>query len=176
MNSQSIDADESGATDDDRPALTVKTVEVAVAVVILALGALVIWDSRRLGASWGSDGPQAGYFPFYIGLLLVAASGINLFKALRDPFVRTFLTAEQGRQVLLILLPLVVYVGLIQWLGIYVASTLYIAAFMVWLGKYGIVKAALVSVGVSVAFFLMFEVWFKVPLIKGPVEALFGLG
>lgn len=175
MDSHSIDAGETGAPDADRPALTVKLVEVAVAAVILALGALVIWDSRRLGASWASDGPQAGYFPFYIGVLLVLASLINLVKALRDPFIRTFLTAGQGKQVLLILIPLIGYVALIQWLGIYVASTLYIAVFMLWLGKYGIVKALLVSFGVSVAFFLMFEVWFKVPLIKGPLEAAFGL-
>ena len=58
---------------------------------------------------------------------------------------------------------------------IYVASTLYIAAFMLWLGKYRILKTLLVSVGVSVAFFLMFEVCFKLPLIKWPLEALLGL-
>ena len=160
---------------EDQPTLTVKSVEVAVAVIIAAGGALVIFDSVRLGARWGSDGPQAGYFPFYIGVILVVSAAVNLVRALRDPFVRTFVTAEQGRQVLLILLPLIVYVGLIEWLGIYVASTLYIGAFMLWLGKYRILKTLLVSVGVSVAFFLMFEVWFKVPLIKGPLEAALGL-
>lgn len=160
---------------EDQPTLTVKSVEVAVAVIIAAGGALVIFDSVRLGARWGSDGPQAGYFPFYIGVILVVSAAVNLVRALRDPFVRTFVTAEQGRQVLLILLPLIVYVGLIEWLGIYVASTLYIGVFMLWLGKYRILKTLLVSVGVSVAFFLMFEVWFKVPLIKGPLEAALGL-
>jgi putative tricarboxylic transport membrane protein len=69
----------------------------------------------------------------------------------------------------------VVYVALINWLGIYVASTLYIALFMWWLGKYSWIKYVSVSVGVSVAFFLMFEVWFKVPLPKGPLETALGL-
>jgi hypothetical protein len=177
MDSQAADAH--GAHEDeaeDRPALTVKAVEVAVAAIILAGGAVVIFDSVRLGARWGSDGPQAGYFPFYIGVILVVSGVVNLFRALRDPYTRTFVTAGQGRQVLLILLPLIVYVGLIQWLGIYVASTLYIGAFMLWLGKYRILKTVLVSVGVSVAFFLMFEIWFKVPLIKGPLESALGLG
>ena len=160
----------------ERPAASVKLVETVVALVIIAGGALVIYDSLRLGAKWGSDGPEAGYFPFYIGLLLCVAGAVNLFRALRDPYVRTFLTREQGKQVLLVLIPLAVYVGLIGPLGIYVASTLYIGAFMMWLGKYGWLKTVLVSTGVSVAFFLMFEIWFKVPLIKGPLESMLGLG
>jgi len=106
----------------------------------------------------------------------VIAGLVNLVHAIRDPFIRTFLTAEQGKQVLLILIPLIAYVALIEWLGIYVASTLYIGVFMLWLGKYRIVKTLLVSVGVSLAFFLMFEVWFKVPLIKGPIETMLGYG
>jgi hypothetical protein len=167
---------QSSKGDPDRPALTVKLVEVVVAAIIIAGGALVIWDSLRLGARWASDGPQAGYFPFYIGVSLVISGLINLLYAIRDPFVRTFLTAGQGRQVLLILIPLVVYVALIEWLGIYIASTLYIGVFMLWLGKYRILKTVLVSVGVSLAFFLMFEVWFKVPLIKGPLETMLGFG
>jgi hypothetical protein len=157
------------------PALTVKMAEAIVALVIVAGGALVIYDSLRLGARWGSDGPQAGYFPFYIGVLLCISGAVNLFRALRDPYVRTFFTASQGKQVLLILAPLTLYVLLIQWLGIYASSTLYIAAFMVWLGHYGWKRTALVSIGVSVAFFLMFEIWFKVPLIKGPIESALGL-
>ena len=159
----------------ERPALTVKAAEFIVAAIIVAGGALVIYDSLRLGAKWGSDGPQAGYFPFYIGILLCISGAVNLFRALRDPYVRTFLTGEQGRQVLLILAPLAVYVLLIEFLGIYIASTIYIAVFMLWLGDYKWLKTAIVSIGVSLVFFLMFEVWFKVPLIKGPLESLLGL-
>ena len=160
---------------DDRRALSIKTVECAVAVIIILGGALVMYDSLRLGNRWASDGPQAGYFPFYIGVFLCIAGAINFFSALRHPHVRNFLTRGQGKLVLTILIPLAIYIGVIEVLGIYVASTLYIAIFMIWLGKYKMVKTAMVSIGVSLAFFLMFEVWFKVPLIKGPLETLFGL-
>lgn len=162
-------------SNEDRRALSVKTVETVVAAIIVFLGALVMYDSLRLGHRWASDGPQAGYFPFYIGVFLCIAGTINFFSALRHPHVRNFLTRGQGKLVLTVLIPLTIYVGLIQVLGIYVASTVYIAIFMIWLGKYGIVKTAAVSIGVSLAFFLMFEVWFKVPLLKGPLETLFGL-
>ncbi len=161
----------------DKPAVSRKTMEIAVALIFLLFGLVVSWDSHRLGARWGSDGPQAGYFPFYIGLIIIFCSLITLVQAFRikaadnEPFV----FRGQLKMVVLVMVPTVVYVALINWLGIYVASTIYIALFMWWLGKYSWIKCASVSVGVSVAFFLMFEVWFKVPLPKGPLEAAFGL-
>ena len=151
--------------------------EIAVTLIFLLFGLVVCWDSWRIGARWGSDGPQAGYFPFYIGLIINLCSLITLVQAFRikaadnEPFV----LRGQLKMVVMVMVPTVIYVALINWLGIYVASTIYIALFMWWLGKYSWVKYVSVSVGVSVAFFLMFEVWFKVPLPKGPLEAALGL-
>ena len=132
----------------------------------------------RLGARWAEDGPQAGYFPFYIGLLLCVSAAVNFVAALlskRDA-EKIFVHLEQLKPVLAVLIPAAVYVGVISWVGIYVASTLYIALFMRWLGKYVWWKVASVSVGTMVTFFLIFEVWFKVPLPKGPLETLLGVG
>jgi putative tricarboxylic transport membrane protein len=160
-----------------RPAFRQKSAEMAVAAFIFLLGAIVIYDSARLGARWGDDGPQAGYFPFYIGLILCASSAVNLALALlnRRDQDRTFVELGQLKLVLTVLIPSAVYVGLIGWTGIYVASAVYVAFFMRRLGKYPWWKVAAVSIGNSVAFFLIFEIWFKVPLPKGPVEALLGL-
>ena len=162
---------------DARPAFRQKSAEMAVAAFIFLLGAIVIYDSARLGARWGDDGPQAGYFPFYIGLMLCASSAVNLALALlnRRDQDRTFVEVGQLKLVLTVLIPSAIYVGLIGWTGIYVASAVYVAFFMRRLGKYPWWKVAAVSIGNSVAFFLIFEIWFKVPLPKGPVEALLGL-
>jgi uncharacterized membrane protein (DUF4010 family) len=62
----------------------------------------------------------------------------------------------------------------IQLIGIYAASAIFIAAFMRVMDKYSWLKTAAVGAGVSVTMFWMFEVWFMVPLPKGPIEALFG--
>ena len=154
--------------------------EIVVAALFLAFGSLVVWESRRLGSQWGSDGPQAGYFPFYIGLFIVISSVANLYAAVtsgekgKEPFVHW----DQLRMILVVLVPSIVYVALIAnpWfsLGIYLASAVFIAFFMRYLGKYGWAKIAAVSVGTVFAFFLMFEIWFKVPLPKGFLEAAFG--
>ena len=154
--------------------------EIVVAACFLAVSVIVMWDSRRLGAAWGSDGPEAGYFPFYIGLFIFIASVVNLYGALtsgaegRKPFVYW----GQLRMILIVLVPTAIYVALIvnPWMsfGIYVSSAIFIAFFMRSLGKYGWLKVAAVSVGTMVVFFLMFEIWFQVPLPKGPLEAALG--
>ena len=161
----------------DKSAVSHKTMDIAVAVLFLLFGIVVSWDSYGLGAKWGSDGPQAGYFPFYIGLIIIISSVITLFQAFAVAAAenKPFVMRGQLKMVTLVMVPTMVYVALIHWLGIYVASTIYIALFMWWLGKYGWIKFVSVSVAVNVAFFLMFEIWFKVPLPKGPLEAALGL-
>jgi hypothetical protein len=166
--------------EEKKPVASMRTAELVMASLFLAFGALVMWDSRRLGSQWGSDGPQAGYFPFYIGLLIVVSSAALIFRALNlgEKGRDTFVEWGQLRMILTVMIPTVIYVALIAnpWfeLGIYVASAIFIAFFMFYLGKYGWARIIPVSVGVMFFFFLMFEVWFKVPLPKGPLEAAFG--
>jgi len=161
---------------------SVRVWEIVVAGLFLVAGALVVYDSRRLGSTWGSDGPQAGYFPFYIGVIIIVASVINLVTALgaraKEAGDKPFVNREQLRMVLIVMIPYSLYVVLIDnpvySFGIYEASVIYIALFMRYLGKYTWLKIGVISVATMVAFFLMFEVWFKVPLPKGPIEALLG--
>lgn len=152
-----------------------RSMEIAVSIGLLALGLIVVGDSWRIGASWAEDGPQAGYFPFYIGMIICITSLINLIKAFKASAEESFVSKKALGLVLTVLLPTIVYVGLIQWLGIYLASTLFIAAFMWRLGGYGLAMIAPIAIGVSALFFIMFEIWFTVPLPKGPLEAMLGL-
>lgn len=151
-------------------------IEVVVAVITLSFGALVMYGSARLGASWGSDGPEAGYFPFYIGLLIVVSSAVvfvqGLLKLKSDR--RVFVTAGQLKQVMVILLPTTAYVAGVQLIGIYVPSAVFVALFMRFVGKYGWLRSAVVGLAISVVAFVLFEVWFKIPLPKGPFERMIG--
>ncbi len=171
----------SEARDDapDSPAVTKnRTVDAVVAAILFVVGAVVIVESRRLGAGWSSDGPGAGYFPFYIGLIIcISCLGI-LYQSLlsKSADKRTFVDREQLGRVLSVLLPVAVYILAIVFLGLYVASAIYIALFMIILGKYNPVRSVLLGVVVSAVFFVMFEVWFKVPLYKGRLEPLGFLG
>ena len=156
----------------DRAVGTYRVWEAVVAVCFLAFGSLVMYESRRLGASWGSDGPQAGYFPFYIGLIMGASAIGIIVQAVRKHDTGVFVNREQLKQVLVVLIPAAIYVGAVQLLGLYVASAIYIAAFMILLGKFSPVKSIVASLVIMGLFFAMFEVWFKVPLYKGVFNLL----
>jgi hypothetical protein len=162
---------------EQRPSLRQKSAELATAAFIFALGAVVIYDSVRLGARWGDDGPQPGYFPFYIALIMCLASVVNFALALRakPQADKPFVEVGQLKLVLAVLIPSIIYVAAISWLGIYLSSALFIGFFMRWLGKYVWWKLIAVSLATSAVFFLIFEIWFKVPLPKGPIESLLGL-
>ena len=173
---------------EDRPAASTRTLELIVAGILFLFGVMVAADSARVGAEWAEDGPQAGYFPFYIGLLLCVAAVVVFLSALRNTplAVKVFVWRGQLRLILAMLVPLLVYVVLIRgieigpldWdgLGIYVASTLFLGFFMLCLGRYSLLRTLPIAIGVSFALFLLSVVRFKVPLPKGPLEAWFGWG
>ena len=151
-------------------AISVRAIDVITALLFITVGLVVMVGSLKLGASWGADGPEAGYFPFYISLIILLSSAVTLYQAAivnKKKKTESFVDSEPLKQVMAVLLPAIVFVLGVQLIGIYVASAVYIAIFMVWLGKYPIWKAVAVSVGVSAALYLMFEFWFQVPLPHG---------
>lgn len=160
---------------DEHGTVSMRVIEMATALAIMALGALVMYDSHRIGASWASDGPQAGYFPFYVGVLMFAASAVVLVQAAISKMPRRrFVDREQFKSILTILAPTIVFVAVIAMVGIYIASAIYLAYFMKMLGRYKWHIVAPVAIGVPALLFVVFEIWFLVPLPKGPVESYFG--
>jgi putative tricarboxylic transport membrane protein len=170
-----MEPNESGA---ERAGVATNVVEVVVAFLVLALGVLVITGSWQLGSGWTSDGPGSGYFPFYIGLILCISGIGTMYQAVfgKDKNTEIFVDGDQLKRVLSVLLPAVVYVLAVQFVGLYVASAIYIALFMVVLGKFSWIKSVIAALSVVVLFFFMFEVWFKVPLFKGMFDPLQFLG
>jgi len=157
--------------------VSVRWPEVIAASLLMGIAALVITDSLRVGAGWAEDGPRAGYFPFYIGLILLASSTWILISQLLkwNGSNAEFADREQLGRVVSIFIPMVVFVIGIAVLGIYVASALLIAYFMIRYGRNKPWLIALVSIGVPLLLFAVFERWFLVPLPKGPLEQLLGL-
>ena len=158
-------------------AAATRWVELIVALLIAVGGAVVIVDSIRIGTGWAADGPQSGYFPNFIGWILVGAglwiAGRTLLRW-RPLAGKSFVSRAEIKPVLLMALPTAAYVAVLSVLGIYVASALYIATFMIWQGRYRLLPALLVSIGLPAVLFVLFEVWFLVPLPKGPLEHLLG--
>ena len=157
-----------------RSGIPTYVVEAIVAGLIIVMGIVVLQGSWSLGSKWTSEGPGSGYFPFYIGVLMCLSGAGAMYQALmaKERNREVFVDREQLTRVLQVLVPACIYVGAVQFLGLYVASALYIAGFMILLGKYSPLKSIVTALVVNVVFFLMFEVWFKVPLFKGSLDPL----
>jgi hypothetical protein len=164
---------------DGRSVVSTRTMEAVVAALLLLFGLTFLYQSYKLGFRWAIEGPQSGFFPFYVSLIICGGSLVVLVNALRGRAGRrdqAFVERGQLRKVLSVLVPAFVYVLGVQLIGVYVASAVYIALFMRILGRYSWLKSVLIAVGIAVAFFLMFEVWFRVPLYKGTWDATWWTG
>src|SRR6267142_128469 len=161
----------------DSPAVTTsRTVAVAVSFLLLAFAALLAFDNWRTGMGWDSTGPQAGYFPFYLSVILAGAClwGIAKEFLARKAAAETFVTHDQLRRVLQVFIPTLLFCFLMQWLGLYVASFLLIAGFMAFIGRIAAWKSLLTAFLFSLVMFVTFQIAFDVIMPKGPFEALFG--
>jgi hypothetical protein len=153
----------------------VRTADIVCGVILAVVAVVVLVEGLRLGIGWGTDGPQPGFFVFYLGVALLASAALAVAGAIRRaeggaPFVKP----GQLRSVATVFLPAVSMVVLTHVVGLYVSGALYLAAYMRWVGRHRWVTTVLVAIGIPMAAFLIFEVWFLVPLPKGPLEIRLG--
>ena len=161
----------------DSPAITdTRSVEIVVSLLLLALAVTLSYDNWRTGIAWDSTGPQAGYFPFYLSVILGSASLFGLVTALlaRKEASETFVTRAQLWRVTAVFVPTLLFCLATQFLGLYVASFLLIAAFMRMVGRIALWKSLLTAFLFTAIMFVTFDIAFDVIMPKGPLEAAFG--
>jgi hypothetical protein len=117
------------------------TAEIGTACVTAALGLIILVGATEFGIGWGSAGPEPGAFPFYMGLLVTAASIGTIVQTIATRTGRGIVAIdrEQAVRVASFFRPMVLF--------------LIVAGF----------------------FYVVLELWFRVPLAKGPLEAAFGI-
>ena len=172
-----IVVDDPTAPEPDSPAVTdTRVAEIVVSLLLIGLALLLGFDNWRTGISWDSTGPQAGYFPFYLSLILAGASLYGLFATFlaRREVAETFVTRAQLRRVMAVFVPTLLFCLATQLFGIYVASFLLIALFMRMVGKIALWKSLLTAFLFTAIMFVTFDIAFDVIMPKGPLEAAFG--
>jgi hypothetical protein len=172
-----IIVDDPTAPEADSPAVTsTRAVDVTVSVLLVALAAMLGYDNWRTGIAWDSTGPEAGYFPFYLSVILAGASVYGLVAAFlsRREAAETFVTRAQLRRVMAVFIPTLLFCLATQFLGLYVASFILIAAFMRMVGKIVLWKSLLTAFLFTAIMFVTFDIAFDVIMPKGPLEAAFG--
>ena len=151
-----------------------RTADLVTASFLMVLGGVVVFDAVGLGIGWGTDGPKSGFFPFSLGVLMIAACALIGVQAVSRADARPFVGRAQLGPVLKVLWPAVALVALTQWLGLYVAAAFYTGFYMRWIGRHSWLAVLAVAILFPLATFFVFEKWFLVPMPKGPLEAWLG--
>lgn len=155
-----------------------RSMNVVVAAALMVIAAIIMIASYRLGSGWSPDvGPDSGYFPFYVSLFMFIASAVTLLQHLiarRPDGSGSFIAHHELMMVLQVLIPMTIFVVLSIYIGIYISMFVFIGFFMIWLGRYPLIKTIPVAIAVPIVLFVVFEIWFLVPLPKGPFEAWLG--
>jgi putative tricarboxylic transport membrane protein len=165
------------APEPDSPAVTdTRVAEIVVSLLLMGLALLLGYDNWRTGIGWDSTGPQAGYFPFYLSVILGGASlyGLAITLLARKEASETFVTRAQLRRVTAVFVPTLLFCLATQFLGLYVASFLLIAGFMRMVGRIAPWKSLLTAFVFTALMFVTFDIAFDVIMPKGPLEAAFG--
>jgi putative tricarboxylic transport membrane protein len=153
----------------------VRTADIVCGVTLAVVGLVVLFEGLRLGIGWGTDGPEPGFFIFYLGAALLLSTGPIIAGAIRRASgAGHFATRAQLRSVATVFIPAVATVVLTHVVGLYVSGVIYLAAYMRGIGRHRWVTTVLVALVIPLAAFLIFEVWFLVPLPKGPLETRLG--
>jgi hypothetical protein len=172
-----IVVDDPTAPAPDSPAVaSTRVVDVVASLLLVVLAVTLGYDNWRTGIAWDSTGPESGYFPFYLSVILAGASLYGVVTALlsREEAAETFVTRAQLRRVMAVFVPTLLFCLATQYLGLYVASFLLISAFMRMVGKIALWKSLLTAFLFTAIMFVTFDIAFDVIMPKGPLEAAFG--
>ena len=136
-------------------------------------GAAVAMIDSRAGALVDTTGTQpggigAGFYPFWSAFVVFACAGVVAYKSWQSRIEGP--PVFEGREgiisVLKLIVPMIVAIFAILWLGFYIVSGLYMALFARWIGRYNWLWVLLLALGMPAAIYAAFEIGFRVSLPK----------
>ena len=153
------------------------TADRVIAAGIMLMSLYFMWHARELPIGWTGEtgGPGGGAFPFWLSMIMFACAGGILLRSFRDQYVsaQPFFDAETMSWVIAVTIALTITVGLMPWLGAYIALPLFMFWYLKIFGKHGWILTLLLSLGIPIFLFFFFEVTLKILLPKGITQPLF---
>jgi len=148
-----------------------KKADILVSLLLMSIGIIVLVDSVRLGFKWGMNGPESGFFPFYLGAGTIVCSLLVLRKVAKqykkEGAGGRLMPEGALRPILWVLIPATGMVLITELVGLHVAAALYLAFYMRAVGKIGWVTTLLISLLVPISLYIAFDKLFLVPLPQG---------
>jgi hypothetical protein len=147
----------------------VRNADRVTAALLLAFSVAFAAGALKQYQWWGPGGPGPAFMPFWLGLVMACLAVGLLIRSMRqtDPGATWFPRGEGLRDMLVVLGVTVLFVALLNVLGMVIGTALYLAVLIWYLGKHR--WWVIVAVALAAAFFnwLVFVHWLRVPFPEG---------
>ncbi len=148
-----------------------KKANLAIALLFIAVAILVIVDAVRLGFRWGANGPQSGFFPFWLGAILLVCAAIELrgvvVQHLKHAPTKRLMPEGAWKPIAWVIAPAAGMVIATELVGLHLAAALYLAFYMRAVGKIRWSTTVAVAILVPALLYIAFERLFMVPMPQG---------
>lgn len=139
---------------------------------MILIAAVAMYDSRAsalpdaTGKFPGGLGP--GFYPFWSAAMIAGAALVVIYRwyLAVDTGEGVFAKREAWTAPLKIALPMIVAVGLIEWIGFYFVTALYMGFFARFIGRYKWIWVIVIAIVFPALIYLSFEKGFRVFLPK----------
>ena len=139
------------------------------AALLLAFSVAFAIGALKQYQWWGSGGPGPAFMPFWLGLVMALLALMMLTRSLKekDPGPSWFPRGEGLRDILVVLGVTILFVALMNVLGMVIGTAVYLAVLVRYLGRHPWWMT--LSVAIAAAFFnwLVFVHWLHVPFPEG---------
>jgi putative tricarboxylic transport membrane protein len=150
-------------------------------LVLIVLGAgFLLYTLKYPLDSWENPGP--GVYPLAAGIVFMGLAVLQLFQSVQNSIrhkeeekiritiesAKVFLRKHEGEKIVLFMIAVfVMYLLLVQWIGFFVSTLVFviISSRLTQAGDW--VKPIALAVGVNLFSYFLFEVWLKMSLPRG---------
>jgi putative tricarboxylic transport membrane protein len=142
-----------------------RTAGAVMLVFALAFGA----GALKQYAYWGPNGPGPAFLPFWLGVVMAVLATLLLVGALRTREAGAdWLPSGEGlRRLLLVVGVTVVFVALLNVIGMVVGTVLFLIVLMRFLDRCAWPLTLTVALATAAFIYLVFARWLRVPLPVG---------
>ena len=139
----------------------------------MLLSVLVMIECFRLGFGWDElSGPQAGFVPFYLAMLMILSSLFIFYLGWKGEEIEgdNFFINRQGMmEAIKIAVTALLFSVIIVFAGVYFAILIFSPIFVRWLGKHNWPTVIMFTIGITLAIYFGMEVGLKIPLPRSPL-------
>ncbi|HEV3010640.1 MAG TPA: tripartite tricarboxylate transporter TctB family protein [Burkholderiales bacterium] len=139
------------------------------AALLLALSVAFSAGALKYYSWWGSGGPGSAFLPFWLGIVMALLALMLLVRSLKEknPGEAWLPRGEGLRNMVVVLGATVLFVALLNVLGMVLGTALYLAGLIWYLGRHRWWVTVAIAVAAAGFNWLVFVHWLRVPFPEG---------